>query len=360
MPTVRLWTGREARALRRALRLSVRAFADHLGVATRTVSKWEQFGASIQPRPDTQAILDIALERASAAEQERFVMLLADIGAPSHRAETDTAPHPWDMETWAEDLERAVVMLAHQSFTAATRLVSRWLTRHPAHVLDAKGLYLRARSLTLLGDARRDQGLLTGPRGALASYQSARQMFTDLAVPRRVAQIELSLAVVKEMDGGLQSAAHQYTQLAEDERLSPRDRARARLWVGTAMSKSGQHTYAAQVMRQAAQQFDDLDEAEDWAAAQQKLALAHRGAGDLANALHFIDAALVHGTDGTPMQRVRLSTAHAHILVTDPATRDDGMRLLDRTAALAADTGLAHQLASIQAIRHTAEPVGAH
>lgn len=359
MPTVRLWTGREARALRRALRLSVRAFADHLGVATRTVSKWEQHGAATQPRPDTQAILDTALERASAAEQARFDMLLGDTRAPT-QSETHTAPHPWDMETWAEDLERAVVMLAHQNFTAATRLVGRWLSRHPAHVLDTKGQYLRARSLTLLGDARRDQGMLTSPQGALASYRLAEQLFTDLAVPRRVAQIELSLAVITEMNGGLQAAAHQYTQLAEDERLSPRDRARARLWVGTALSKNGQHTYAAQVMQQAARQFDDLDEAEDWATAQQKLALAHRGAGDLGNALHFIDAALAHGTDGTPMQRVRLATAHAHILVTDTATRDDGVRLLDRTAVLAADTGLSHQLASIQAIRQTAEPVGTH
>jgi DNA-binding transcriptional regulator YiaG len=39
VPTVRIWTGREAAALRTAMRLSVRAFAEHLGVAVRTVSK---------------------------------------------------------------------------------------------------------------------------------------------------------------------------------------------------------------------------------------------------------------------------------------------------------------------------------
>ena len=33
MSTVQLWTGRETRALRGALRMSVRAFAEHLGVA---------------------------------------------------------------------------------------------------------------------------------------------------------------------------------------------------------------------------------------------------------------------------------------------------------------------------------------
>jgi hypothetical protein len=35
---VRQWTGHEAAALRRALRLSVRAFAQRLGISDRTVS----------------------------------------------------------------------------------------------------------------------------------------------------------------------------------------------------------------------------------------------------------------------------------------------------------------------------------
>jgi DNA-binding transcriptional regulator YiaG len=65
--TVHHWTGLEARALRVALRLSVRAFAEHLGVGVRTVSKWEKLLAATEPRPDTQAILDTALARADAA-----------------------------------------------------------------------------------------------------------------------------------------------------------------------------------------------------------------------------------------------------------------------------------------------------
>lgn len=64
MTTVRTWTGLEARALRRALRMRVRAFAQHLGVAPRTVAKWENLGVAVRPRPDTQAILDTALARA--------------------------------------------------------------------------------------------------------------------------------------------------------------------------------------------------------------------------------------------------------------------------------------------------------
>jgi len=41
MTPVRRWTGRETTALRTALRLSLRDFAEHLGVGARTVSKWE-------------------------------------------------------------------------------------------------------------------------------------------------------------------------------------------------------------------------------------------------------------------------------------------------------------------------------
>ena len=44
MTAISSWTGREASALRQALRLSVRAFAEHLDVAPRTVSKWAKLG----------------------------------------------------------------------------------------------------------------------------------------------------------------------------------------------------------------------------------------------------------------------------------------------------------------------------
>lgn len=78
MTTVRRWSGHEARVLRRALRMSVRAFADHLGVAARTVSKWEEHGAATFPLPDTQAILDVALGRADDDAKHRFEQLLHD------------------------------------------------------------------------------------------------------------------------------------------------------------------------------------------------------------------------------------------------------------------------------------------
>jgi transcriptional regulator with XRE-family HTH domain len=75
MASVRRWTGHEARALRVALRFTVRAFAEHLGVAVRTVSKWEKAGAATYPLPDTQAMLDTVLCRADGAAQQRFELL---------------------------------------------------------------------------------------------------------------------------------------------------------------------------------------------------------------------------------------------------------------------------------------------
>ena len=138
-----------------------------------------------------------------------------------------------------------------------------------------------------------------------------------------------------------------------DDRLSRRDRARARLWGGTALSKHGNHDYAARVMLAATRDFEDLAEPDDWSVAHQKLALAHRGAGDLTQALHFIDIARSTATTDSPMQRVRLDTAHGHILLSDPATRDDGLHVLDKAAKMAAQYGMSHQLRSIEGIRTT-------
>jgi transcriptional regulator with XRE-family HTH domain len=340
--SVRQWTGREASALRAALRMSMRAFAEHLGVALRTVAKWESLGAETQPRPDTQAILDTALARADAAAHARFEAVLF----PERKS-----VRPADYETWTEDIERAVVCVSRQDFPFAATLLNRWLASRDAHGLDDKGLYLYGRSLVLLGDVQRDQGAILGPLSARQSYLTARDMFSELAIPRRVAQIELSLAVVQEMSGQLDASARWYEQLAADQRLSRRDRARARLWIGTALSKEGNNEYATNVMAAATREFEELGEPEDWSVAHQKLALAHRGAGDLKQALHYIDIARTTGTVDSPMQRVRLDTAYGHILLSDAATRNDGLSVLDQAAQVARQFGLSHQLRSIEGIR---------
>ncbi|GAA4922292.1 hypothetical protein ACFPM3_02285 [Streptomyces coeruleoprunus] len=355
MATVHHWTGLEARALRLALRLSVRAFAEHLGVAVRTVSKWERLLATTEPRPDTQAILDTALARADAPTHLRFETFRSETGRSTSSATGGLAascgPAAWEYESWTDDLERAVVAWSRQDFPLAERLVHRWTSRLQHTGSDQRGMYLLARSTALLGDLRRDQGSVIGPLSAQQSYAAARSLFAQLDVPCRIAQMDLSLAVVAEMSGELGVAARRYERLALDDRLSRRDRARARLWVGTALSKEGDHDYATRVMLAATREFEDLGEPEDWSVAHQKLALAHRGAGDLTAALNFIGIARSTATIETPMQRVRLDTAHGHILLSDPATRDDGLHVLDKASALAARFRLSHQVASIEGIR---------
>ncbi|WP_328547779.1 hypothetical protein OG301_23035 [Streptomyces platensis] len=358
MATVHHWTGLEARALRLALRMSVRTFAEHLGVGVRTVSKWEKLRTGTEPRPDTQAILDTALARADASVHLRFETNLSMAGrrasSPNGQV-TVTGPRAWEYESWADDLDRAVVALSRQNFAFAGTLLNRWLARFKVVELDGRGLYLFARSTVLLGDLRRDQGAVIGPLSAQHSYTDARAIFTQLGIPRRVAQVDLSLAVIAEMSGNLKTAARGYETLAVDDRLSRRDRARARLWVGTSLSKDGHHGYAARVILAATREFEDLSEPEDWSVAHQKVALAHRGAGDLNSALHFMEMARSTDPADSPLQRVRSDTAHGHILLSDPATRDDGLHVLDDAAKLAATFGLSHQLRSIGSIRMAAE-----
>lgn len=65
MATVTTWTGRDANALRYALRMSMTGFAEHLGAARRTVAKWSSQGDKVLPRADMQAALDTVLSRAT-------------------------------------------------------------------------------------------------------------------------------------------------------------------------------------------------------------------------------------------------------------------------------------------------------
>ena len=72
MTTVYRWTGREAKLLRQALRLSIRDFAARLGIGVRTVNKWEARQADITPLPHMQEVLDTALSRTSDETKTRF------------------------------------------------------------------------------------------------------------------------------------------------------------------------------------------------------------------------------------------------------------------------------------------------
>ena len=69
------WTGRHARALQVALRMTNEAFAEHLGVAVRTVANWRERPEMV-PTLHLQDVLDTALDRSSESVKSRFVAIL--------------------------------------------------------------------------------------------------------------------------------------------------------------------------------------------------------------------------------------------------------------------------------------------
>jgi hypothetical protein len=91
MDPVIVWTGRTACALQVALRLTNESFAEHLGVAVRTVAEWHQ-KSTLKPKSEMQQLLDTALAKASPTAQARFTQLLAGCADPV--AAPDPTPVP--------------------------------------------------------------------------------------------------------------------------------------------------------------------------------------------------------------------------------------------------------------------------
>jgi len=79
MQVITSWTGGHADALRQALRMTNESFAEHLGVAARTVASWRKDRA-ITPIPAVQETLDAALERAPDRAKAQFAVLIGQAG----------------------------------------------------------------------------------------------------------------------------------------------------------------------------------------------------------------------------------------------------------------------------------------
>lgn len=65
------WTGRTAALLQAALRLTNEQYAERLGVAVRTVSRWHAVPDGV-PRKEIQEVLETAYERAPEKVRTRF------------------------------------------------------------------------------------------------------------------------------------------------------------------------------------------------------------------------------------------------------------------------------------------------
>jgi DNA-binding transcriptional regulator YiaG/tetratricopeptide (TPR) repeat protein len=126
--TVQLWSGREARLLREAMRLSLRDFAAHLGINERVLSKWEAGGDTVHPRPGNQQVLDVALAKADASVQQRFERFVAQTEAPlPHASAVPPAGSRGELEARPSLLGSAVCLESGptEQATAACRQVIR-------------------------------------------------------------------------------------------------------------------------------------------------------------------------------------------------------------------------------------------
>jgi transcriptional regulator with XRE-family HTH domain len=137
MTTVQHWTGAQTKAFRQAMRLSVRAFAAHLGVDTRTVTKWEARGKTITLLPDTQALLDTALARAPEDAKTRFTQTLNSNEQQQHTAQTQqvSAAQPVSLTTgdWgavSDPPSIATIRAMSESFQVADRKLGGDLLYH--------------------------------------------------------------------------------------------------------------------------------------------------------------------------------------------------------------------------------------
>ncbi|MGH3320976.1 MAG: helix-turn-helix domain-containing protein [Streptosporangiaceae bacterium] len=86
------WSGREAKALREAKRMSLRDYAAHLGVSEVALSNLENKGERARLRYETQQLLDADLAQAGNDAQQRFALLLSSGGGDWARSTQHVTP----------------------------------------------------------------------------------------------------------------------------------------------------------------------------------------------------------------------------------------------------------------------------
>jgi hypothetical protein len=202
MNVVASWTGGRADTLRQALRMTNEAFAEHLGVAVRTVAYWRA-RPDVVPRPVMQEMLDVALARASEQIRARFGLLLAarEQGQVPSLASSrlSTSDDVASMTAWItssntsdqaiEHIEQATAVLAdlHAQVTARRVLTDVLQLHHKTNALLRSGKQrlrqtreliridsdLLAHASILLGDLRQDQAARNCGKAALIGMQEA-------------------------------------------------------------------------------------------------------------------------------------------------------------------------------------------
>jgi hypothetical protein len=145
MQVIASWTGGQADALRQALRMTNESFADHLGVAVRTVAYWRNRPGMI-PQQKLQEVLDAALEQADDRAKAQFSLLVGEttdspgdppytLGPFSVSLEAMTSPQ------WTGDNARQLSLsfdsaLERSAVEDIERLAHIWLICDPPQVIE--------------------------------------------------------------------------------------------------------------------------------------------------------------------------------------------------------------------------------
>ncbi|MFF0526138.1 hypothetical protein ACFYTC_46225 [Actinomadura nitritigenes] len=186
MDVVESWTGKHAQALLRAMRLTNESFAGRLGVAVRTVAKWNA-NPDLTMTPEMQQILDTFLLREVPEDAKaRFFLIIDRDRAQQRSAKPQLVTPTADLSaltTWVTDtntsrddideIARATESLARAHLTAPAKRVLPEVIRlqqrtqsilqsGKQRLSEARDLYklnsdLLAHACMLLGDLKQDE-----------------------------------------------------------------------------------------------------------------------------------------------------------------------------------------------------------
>jgi transcriptional regulator with XRE-family HTH domain len=229
MTVVARWTGREDRFLRLALRLSVREFAEDLGINPRTITRWESLGEGRTPSPELQRALDTTLARADDATHQRFTtateaatevvavgrpvaadaqsstsltrdLIVANIGEISLTLQDDSSSASCRIPAEFADDVRAVLVIYRRAYRTA--LASQLYASVHQHMKFALSLapghqdaQVRRQLLTVAGEMAATSAVILGLD--LGRWSDAA-LYLDLAhrVARDIADVELESVVL--------------------------------------------------------------------------------------------------------------------------------------------------------------------
>lgn len=246
----------------------------------------------------------------------------------------------------------ARMLFAQQTVTAAqlfTDVVNRPLGDNPSNA----NLALRAHAHFFLANLSRDQGRLRGVHAAQHHYGRAERYAYESGERSLLPRARLlRLGVIGEMNARtqlqLQRALRHYLRFADEDRLSEVNKGWSLVWAGSVQTKLGLADDALVSIRSGIRIL--TNEGNPANSAYFKLTGALLAAGRQREALKTISE-LALPPSAPLLQVVRKEIRLGNVLLSDPATFDEGVRRLRCADQLAGQAGLGHQLRSVQAIR---------